>query len=146
MATYLLETLLGAAVLLPTLFITFAFGYVLSKMLDPPKKVEELVKELEHQDQYKQEELVNEAPIIGVLTQNRIFEGYNEYCMGVYSKFVEQCGARAVSIPFYLSEEELEAYLERLNGVIIPGGITRLIDENNQVSDFCRKIQIILKK
>lgn len=150
MSTYVLEALLSTAYLPAALFITFAFGFVISKIINSPKIAPEILmarrEPLERHDYCKQEELVNETPIIGVMTYNRVFEGYNEYCMAVYSKFVEQCGARAVPIHFYLTDEELEAYLERLNGVIIPGGITKIIDENNEITDFCRKIQITLKK
>lgn len=128
------------------LLLAFAFlaGYMIS--LRRTQKTYEYVGPEEEEETQGEQEFRNEMPVIGVMTYNRIFEGYNEYNMAVYSRFVEQCGGRAVPIHFYLTETELEAILERVNGVIIPGGITKLINDKDNITSFCKHIQIILRK
>lgn len=127
--------------------IAIMFVIIIIKMKSTTTEAQKVTKTpLEVYSYAEESEIINPTPIIGVMTQNRLFSGYNEYIMCVYSKFVEQYGARIVPIPFHLTTEELEAKLDRVNGVIIPGGITPLINEQNETTDYTHHIQTVLKK
>jgi len=73
-------------------------------------------------------------PVIGILTQplsgyfNRVYKSTKNkgYIASSYKKWVEQTGARAVTIPHWVSMDYLEDLLREVNGLLIPGGSTIL--------------------
>lgn len=91
-------------------------------------------------------EVVNQQPVIGIMTQRKNHEEFDEYCMAVYKKYVEQAGARAVPIHYYSSHQELEQMVEKLNGIILPGGMTELVNDNNEITEYVHKAQTIIRK
>jgi gamma-glutamyl hydrolase len=72
----------------------------------------------------------NQKPVIGILTLPSDQSGYPEdkysYFPASYVKHMEAAGAMIVPIPWDLSYEELEFYLERVNGIFFTGGGTEL--------------------
>ncbi|EGC28835.1 hypothetical protein DICPUDRAFT_73725 [Dictyostelium purpureum] len=68
--------------------------------------------------------VVNDRPIIGVLTQpSASFKSYGKkYIMASYVKFVEMGGARVVPIDYDLPLEEQTKLYNKLNGILLPGG------------------------
>ncbi|XP_046846036.1 gamma-glutamyl hydrolase-like [Xenia sp. Carnegie-2017] len=75
--------------------------------------------------------VLNERPIIGVLTQStqRFFpldEMGNNYIPASYVKFVESSGARVVPIFNNFTKTELRRLFESINGAVFPGGKVNL--------------------
>jgi gamma-glutamyl hydrolase len=81
-------------------------------------------------DVFKNDADINERPVIGIMTQtieeemkaDPRFKGYNSYMMAAYAQFMESAGARVVPI---IVNDTIEANLEKiekLNGVLFPGG------------------------
>lgn len=71
------------------------------------------------------------------------FEGTDSYMMAAYVRFLEASGARVVPLIWGEDDEVLYSKLERLNGVLFPGGdgdyieygrkiMNKLIEYNNQ--------------
>lgn len=71
-------------------------------------------------------QVVNDRPIIGILTQplgterNTTDEG--AYIAASYVKFVEMSGARAVPVFHFDSKENLTKTFQSVNGLLFPGG------------------------
>lgn len=89
---------------------------------------------------------VTESPVIGILTTLRSYEPYNTYVMRAYEYFVSQWGAKAVPIKQFDSDEDTLALLEKINGVIIPGGTILIIDEQAGLSRYGSKVKLIVEK
>ncbi|KAK9799018.1 hypothetical protein WJX73_007185 [Symbiochloris irregularis] len=72
-------------------------------------------------------QLVNERPIIGVLSQpgSPAPKGYS-YIAASYVKFIESSGGRVIPIEYDLPVHELKRRFEIINGVLIPGGAQAL--------------------
>jgi len=71
--------------------------------------------------------------VIGILTQpthlhkKEIFN-YDSYVLEVNEKFIKWAGSKTISIPFDISDNDLEALLPQINGVLFTGGALNLID------------------
>lgn len=77
------------------------------------------------------DDVLNEAPIIGVLSQEISYylEGkypgeYESFIAASYVKFVEGGGARVIPIWINKTEEYYIEIMSRINGVLFPGGAT----------------------
>lgn len=71
-----------------------------------------------------------EPPVIGILTQGTTDKAYyNDYTMiaASYVRYIEAAGAKVVAVPYNLNESEHERIYQNINGLLIPGGRTRLI-------------------
>ncbi|XP_013190722.2 gamma-glutamyl hydrolase [Amyelois transitella] len=76
--------------------------------------------------------IVNDRPIIGVLSQEQSFylhgkypeENYTSYIAASYVKDVEAAGARVVPILIGKDRAYYENLLSKINGVLFPGGAT----------------------
>jgi gamma-glutamyl hydrolase len=66
--------------------------------------------------------VVNQLPIIGILTQPTEMPSFSEYIAASYVKFVESAGARVVPIHYNRSKENLRKQLRGVNGLFFPGG------------------------
>lgn len=70
--------------------------------------------------------LSNPRPIIGIISEPSFSSYYprSEYSFiaSSYVKFLESSGARVVPIHYDSSEEELKMMLDKVNGLLIPGG------------------------
>lgn len=69
----------------------------------------------------------NDYPVIGIFAQPTTSKEGNcdgdcQYIAASYVKYLESSGARVVPINFFASEDELDALLGQLNGVLFPGG------------------------
>ena len=53
----------------------------------------------------------------------------NTYIASSYVKFVEMAGARAIPIQADLTVAELDILFEKINGLLIPGGATDLVNQ-----------------
>ncbi|XP_063307434.1 gamma-glutamyl hydrolase-like [Pelobates fuscus] len=73
---------------------------------------------------------VNTRPIIGILTQETIFEEWelhgSSYIAASYVKSIESAGARVIPIMINLPEEEYVKIFNSINGILLPGGIVDL--------------------
>lgn len=67
--------------------------------------------------------LVNERPIIGILTQpgEPAPKGYS-YIAASYIKWIEAAGARVIPIMYDMTEQELQERFSAINGLLLPGG------------------------
>jgi len=68
-------------------------------------------------------------PIVGILTQptdHPLSKFGKSYIAASYIKFIEMAGARAVPIFHTASDEELENTFNSINGILFPGGDSRL--------------------
>lgn len=92
------------------------------------------------------EKVLREIPVIGVLTNPRKYGEFNTYVMGAYVKFIEQAGGKVVPIHHTDSDEEIEAQLDKINGVVLPGGAVPIFDENGELSFYSKKVKVILEK
>lgn len=91
------------------------------------------------------EEDVNERPIVGILSQ--ALEGhspYTTYIMAAYVKFVEQAGARVVPLLSNDTDSDTENMLEKLNGVLLPGGDIVLQHTDGSLTEYGLKGKFIL--
>eukprot|EP01112_Ceratiomyxa_fruticulosa_P000019 TRINITY_DN0_c2_g1_i3.p1 TRINITY_DN0_c2_g1~~TRINITY_DN0_c2_g1_i3.p1 ORF type:complete len:317 (-),score=54.86 TRINITY_DN0_c2_g1_i3:74-1024(-) len=69
--------------------------------------------------------ITNTRPIIGVLSQpsdSSVLKYGSEFIAASYVKWVEEGGARVAPISYTLSESELKALFNGINGVAFPGG------------------------
>eukprot|EP00355_Strombidium_rassoulzadegani_P000610 CAMPEP_0168612848 /NCGR_PEP_ID=MMETSP0449_2-20121227/3135_1 /TAXON_ID=1082188 /ORGANISM="Strombidium rassoulzadegani, Strain ras09" /LENGTH=247 /DNA_ID=CAMNT_0008653439 /DNA_START=217 /DNA_END=960 /DNA_ORIENTATION=+ len=72
----------------------------------------------------------NERPVIGILSQtledymqtDTRFEGYKSYIMSSYVKYMESFGAEVVPIIVGETDDAVLEKLEKLDGVLFPGG------------------------
>lgn len=76
-------------------------------------------------------------PVIGILTQpvaaeKKAIFNYTEYILEVNDNFVKWAGSRTVAIPYNIAEEDLQALLPQINGVLLTGGALELINENGE--------------
>mmetsp|Transcript_8004 Transcript_8004/g.9080 ORF Transcript_8004/g.9080 Transcript_8004/m.9080 type:complete len:143 (-) Transcript_8004:583-1011(-) len=96
-------------------------------------------------DKWNQGDVVNNRPIIGVMTLPKENSApYQSYMMASYVKFLEMSGARVVPVRFNETDEETIGKLEHLNGFLFPGGGTTLIYDNNTISDYTRKGKVVV--
>lgn len=70
---------------------------------------------------------LNNSPIIGIFSQPTSSSEGNcggncLYIAASYVKYIEASGGRVVPIDYYATNEELDALLPQLNGVLFPGG------------------------
>lgn len=110
------------------------------------EETSEGVEECSSSSDHIDNQVLTETPIIGILTTLRTYETYNTYVMSTYEKFVEQMGGKAVPIKQFDSDEDTLALLEKINGVIIPGGTIVIIDEERRLSHYGSKIKLIVDK
>jgi gamma-glutamyl hydrolase len=91
------------------------------------------------------------APVIGIVTEPFSLNG-NNYVAASYVGFVEEGGARAIPIRYDIDKDDLDALLENLNGVIIPGGKVNLYDGTDayddqlNLSQFTQTVKYIVDK
>ena len=75
----------------------------------------------------------NNRPVIGILTIPSTISGYpggNWSCfLASYCKFIEAAGARAVPIPYDASYENLTYFFNSVNGILMVGGGSNLIND-----------------
>jgi gamma-glutamyl hydrolase len=95
-------------------------------------------------DNFGEDQEVNLRPMVGILTQP--FNDTHDYIMAAYVKFVEQAGARVVPINWRHSDEETLELVEKLNGVVYPGGGTELVHEDGSLTEYSQKGKVILDK
>jgi gamma-glutamyl hydrolase len=81
--------------------------------------------------------LINNQPIIGVLTQPsawpKIYDPSEfSYLAASYIKFLEQSGARVLPLRYNLPENQLAKLFSAINGLVIPGGGADLFNKNNK--------------
>ena len=81
--------------------------------------------------------LKTERPMIGILSMfvigKKIIDQVPSakgcsYIAGSFVSFVEGAGARAVPIPENLSDQQVDKILKSINGAILPGGDTFMLD------------------
>lgn len=61
--------------------------------------------------------------------------------MAAYVKFVESAGGIPVPLQLSkLSDLEIEQFLEKVNGLLIPGGGSLLQYNNGSLTEFTRKV------
>lgn len=66
-----------------------------------------------------------DRPIIGILAQPCVDDKQRwgaSYIAASYVKWIESAGAQVVPIPFNSSAAVLKSYVDRLNGILLPGG------------------------
>ncbi|XP_026731422.1 gamma-glutamyl hydrolase A-like [Trichoplusia ni] len=104
--------IMKGAVLLTVVYFLHCEGAVVVKRDEPP--------------------VVNDRPIIGVLSQEQSFylhskfpeENYTSYIAASYVKDVEASGARVVPILIGKDRAYYKTLLGKINGVLLPGGAT----------------------
>ncbi|XP_028039007.1 gamma-glutamyl hydrolase A-like, partial [Bombyx mandarina] len=82
--------------------------------------------------------VVNDRPIIGVLSQEQSFylhgkfpeENYTSYIASSYVKDIEASGARVVPILIGKDRSYYKELMKKINGVLIPGGATYFNQSN----------------
>lgn len=94
----------------------------------------------------KEERVLTETPVIGIITNPVPFAGYDTYVMGAYVRYVEQSGAKVVPIHHKASDEEICTQLEKINGVILQGGTTAIMTTDGELSFYGKKIKVIVEK
>ena len=68
------------------------------------------------------------------------FEQYESYIMSSYVKYFEAQGARVVPLLITQSDEEIYEQLEKLNGVVMPGGNGNYLDLGEKILNKVKKI------
>ncbi|XP_069555464.1 gamma-glutamyl hydrolase [Brachyistius frenatus] len=90
------------------------------------------------------QELVNDRPVIGVLTQLVSDEAMKPfgrtYIPASYVKYMESGGSRVMPIRLTLSTVEYENIFKKINGLLLIGGAVDL-----EISDFARVAKIFYK-
>lgn len=73
-------------------------------------------------DRLDRQDYVNDAPLIGVLTQPHGHKHHKEAqtISGPLVSWVESAGGRVVPIPFNAPWEEIEARFNKINGLVLP--------------------------
>ena len=92
----------------------------------------------------KEQNKLNERPIIGIWTQPR--NQTYDYMMASYVKFAEMAGARVVPLMYNDTDENLIKIVSQINGVIYPGGAVNLINKNGTLTEYSRKGKVVLDK
>lgn len=72
-----------------------------------------------------------QAPVIGVYTQP--YDSTHSYVPASYVKYLEMGGAQVIPLFYSLNQTELIQTLQRINGVLIPGG-SQIIDIGNRLT------------
>ena len=78
----------------------------------------------------------NSAPIIGILTQPSSWVSLYDakefsYIAASYVKALEAAGAQVIPIKYDWDDEKIKEVFEGLNGLLLPGGGTELVVEEN---------------
>ena len=97
-------------------------------------------------DVSKEERVLTETPVIGIITNPVPFAGYDTYVMGAYVRYVEQSGAKVVPIHHKASDEDICAQLEKINGVILQGGVTEIMTMDGELTSYGKKVKVIVEK
>jgi gamma-glutamyl hydrolase len=87
---------------------------------------------------------LNLNPVVGILTQPKYLGTYDQYVMTAYVKFIEQGGAKAVAIWWDWDDDYLKEFVMQLNGIVIPGGDQDLISFEGNLTEFCKKVKVIM--
>ena len=88
---------------------------------------------------------VNERPMIGILSQpTSSHPPYTTYIQSAYVKFIEEGGARVVPIVFDEPDEVTLNKLDKLNGVLLPGGDEVLQNDDGSLTPYSLKGKLIL--
>lgn len=66
--------------------------------------------------------------------------------MWSYVRYVEQFGAKVVPIHYEWSHTKIKDQLQKINGVILPGGSSKIILKSGKPSMYGRKVKTILEK
>mmetsp|Transcript_12905 Transcript_12905/g.31026 ORF Transcript_12905/g.31026 Transcript_12905/m.31026 type:complete len:311 (+) Transcript_12905:52-984(+) len=61
--------------------------------------------------------------------------GNCEYIAASYIKYVESAGARAIPISYYSTNEEIDAVVDQVNGILFPGGGADIPDAAQRIVD-----------
>ena len=87
--------------------------------------------------------------IIGILAYNvskkSNFQKGSTYIYSSYYKWLEINNLKWIPISLNLSEKDLISKLEKVNGILLPGGGEPILDENFEETEFLRKIKILIK-
>ncbi|XP_072947625.1 gamma-glutamyl hydrolase-like isoform X2 [Epargyreus clarus] len=100
-----------------------------------------------------EEVVLNDRPIIGILSQEQSFylhtkypeENYTSYIAASYVKDVESAGARVVPIMIGRDRSYYENIMSKINGVLLPGGAT-FFNQSNGYADAGQHIYEIAQK
>ncbi|CAH2091183.1 unnamed protein product [Euphydryas editha] len=101
----------------------------------------------------KKRNVLNNRPIIGILSQEQSFylhskypeENYTSYIAASYVKDVESSGARVVPILIGKDRSYYEELMRKINGVLLPGGAT-FFNQSNGYADAGQHIYEIAQK
>ena len=63
-----------------------------------------------------------------------------------YVRYVEQFGAKVVPIHFTWSNSKIKELLEKINGVIIPGGSSKIMLKSGKLTMYGKKVKTIMEK
>lgn len=81
------------------------------------------------------------VPVIGIITQpvhdskKHTFD-YNDYILEVNDNFARWAGSKTVAIPYDVSEGDLVALLDQINGVLLTGGALTLVDDEGNLHPY----------
>ena len=84
----------------------------------------------------------NNRPLIGVLTQPSAWPKFFDpddfsYIAASYVKYLEAAGARVVPVKYNMNHSELEKVFQSLNGLLLPGGGSDLLnDKTDNFTEF----------
>jgi gamma-glutamyl hydrolase len=85
--------------------------------------------------------------VIGIVSQtieaemtDPAFERYDSYIMSSYVKYFEAQGARVVPLLITESDDEIFEKLEKLNGVVMPGGNGNYLDLGQKIFNKVKQI------
>ncbi|XP_050352085.1 gamma-glutamyl hydrolase A-like isoform X2 [Nymphalis io] len=100
-----------------------------------------------------QSNVLNDRPIIGVLSQEQSIylhskypeENYTSYIAASYVKDIESAGARVVPILIGKDRRYYEELINKINGVFLPGGAT-FFNQSNGFADAGQHIYDIAKE
>ena len=91
---------------------------------------------------------VNDRPVVGIFTQPLATEtmefdsesseddGTREYVMAAYVKFVEMGGGIPVPIDSTLPPKKMEKALDKVNGLLFPGGGQKLMNDDGTPGEY----------
>ncbi|CAH0714188.1 unnamed protein product, partial [Brenthis ino] len=103
--------------------------------------------------EYNNNDVVNDRPIIGVLSQEQSYylhtkykeENYTSYIAASYVKSIEASGARIVPILIGKDRSYYEELMGKINGVLFPGGAT-YFNQSDGYADAGQHIYEIAQK
>ncbi|EGR34587.1 peptidase C26 family protein, putative [Ichthyophthirius multifiliis] len=82
-------------------------------------------------------------PIIGILTQpsndlnsTQYPPSKYQYISSSYVKWIEASGGRPIAIPYDISDQEIDFYLSKINGIVFPGGNASLWEYEPSATGF----------